>query len=181
MNSISKYPLHEENSINRQDQDCDCQHPKGNKVIFQSSYSNFGPLNVVFTDAALIQTFNQPIASVTIDTACLNVTNTVIDFTGILNVTPVNTAANSTLIFTLFKTCNDRRIRQSVSTVNFFVVNNAGATNSFTLAFKFPFKNNECKDCCTYILELTSIFNADPGTVTYSINGTLSALTIVAC
>ena len=29
MNSISKYPLHEE-TPNRQGHDCDCQHPKGN-------------------------------------------------------------------------------------------------------------------------------------------------------
>ncbi|HVI40343.1 MAG TPA: DUF4489 domain-containing protein [Anaerovoracaceae bacterium] len=180
MNSVSKYPLHEETSICKQDRDCDCQHPKGNKVIFESSYGNFGPLDVTFAEGAQLQTFNQPIASVTIDTTCLNVTNTIIDFTGILNVT-TTVPAESTLTFTLFKICNDMRTRQPVSTVNFFVADiPGGEIASHTLAFKFPFKNNDCKDCCTYILELTNIFNLSPGTITYSVNGTFSALAIVS-
>ena len=181
MNSTSKYPLNEETSICKKDQDCDCQHPKGNKVLFESSYGNFGPLDITFTEGVLIQTFNQPISSVTIDTTCLNVTNTLIDFTGILNVTTANVAATSALTFTLFKTCTDRRMRQTVSTANFFAADPvAGATASFTLAFKFPFKNNDCKDCCTYILELTNISNQVAGTITYSVNGTFSALAIVS-
>ncbi|MEL7658475.1 MAG: hypothetical protein AAGU75_21495, partial [Bacillota bacterium] len=99
MNSNSKYPLHEETSVYRQNRDCDCQHPTASKVIFESNYGNFGPLDVTFALDATLQTFNQPIASVTIDTTCLNVKNVIIDFTGILNVT-TTVAAISTLTFT---------------------------------------------------------------------------------
>lgn len=180
MNSNSKYPLHGDASTCRQDQDCDCQHSSGNKVIFESSYGNFGPLDVTFAEGATFLTFNQPIASVTIDTTCLNVKNVVVDFTGILNVT-TTVAATSTLTFTLFRICNDMRLPQPVSTVNFFVADTTGGvTTSHTLAFRFPFRNDECKDCCTYVLELTNISNLDLGTITYSINGTLSALAIVS-
>jgi len=180
MNSNSKYPLHVETSNCKQDQDCDCKHPFGNKVIFESSYGNFGPLDVTFVEGDTLLTFNQAIASVTIDTTCLNAKNIIIDFTGILNVT-TTVAATSTLTFTLFRICNDMRLRQPLSMVNFFVADTTGGvTTSHTLAFKFPFRNDECKDCCTYILDLTNISNLDLGTITYSINGTLSALAIVS-
>lgn len=178
MNSIPKYSLDQENSIYRQDKGCDCQHPVGKKVIFESNYSNFGPLDVTFAEGTLNQTFNQPIASVTIDSTCLECKNILIDFTGILNVT-TTTAATSTLSFTLFKICDGMRARQPVTTFNFFVADlTGGLTASHTLVFKFPCENNECNDCCTYILELGSVSNLDFGTVSYSINGTFSALAI---
>ncbi|MEL7597980.1 MAG: hypothetical protein AAGU01_07240, partial [Clostridiaceae bacterium] len=72
-------------------------------------------------------------------------------------------------------------LRQPVSMVNFFVADiTGGVTASHTLAFKFPFKNDVCNDCCTYVLELTNISNIDFGTITYAINGTISALAIVS-
>ena len=180
MNSTSKYSLHGDTSICRHDQDCDCQHPFGNKVIFESNYGNFGPLDVTFVEGDTLLTFNQPIASVTLDTTCLHVKNLVIDFIGILNVT-TTVAATSTLTFTLFRICNDMRVPQPVSTVNFFVADTTGGvTTSHTLAFRFPFGNDICKDCCTYVLNLTNISNLDLGTITYSINGNLSALAMVS-
>lgn len=180
MDSNSKYPLHEKTSNFKKDQDCDCKHPFGNKVIFESSYGNFGPLDVTFVEDETFITFNQPIASVAIDTTCLNVKNVVVDFIGILNVT-TTVAAISTLTFTLFRICNDMRFPQTISTVNFFVADTeGGVTTSHTLALRFPFRNDDCRGCCTYVLDLTNISNLDLGTITYSINGTLSALAIVA-
>lgn len=180
MNSNSKYPMNVETANCRRDKDCGCRHPSGNKVIFKTNYGNFGPLNVTFTDGALLQTFNQPIASVTIDTTCVDVKNIVIEFTGILNVTTIF-AATSTLTFTLFRICSDMRTRQAVSTVNYFAADIlGGVTTSHTLVYRFPFSNDGCKDCCSYVLELTSINNPDFGTITYAINGILSALGIVS-
>lgn len=176
MNSESKYSLNQENSIERQDKDCDCQHPIGN-VIFKSNYSNFGPTAVTFEQGALIRTFNQPIASVSMDSTCLNCPNILIRFTGILNVV-IDTTASSALSFSLVRICNGMKMRQPLTTFNFFVADiAAGVTNSHTLAFEFPTDNN-CNDCCTYILELTNISNLDFGTITYAINGTFSAWAI---
>jgi len=166
------------NSIRKRD--CDCQHPFGNKVIFENSYGNLGPLDVTFADGALFQTFNQPIASVTIDTTCKSVRNVVIEFTGILNVT-TTVSAFSTLTFTLFRICGDMGISQPVSTVSYFVADSAGGvTSSHTLVFRFPFRDDDCNDCCAYVLGLTNIYNTDFGTITYAINGTISALAIVS-
>jgi hypothetical protein len=177
MNSRSKYPLNGDSLIDRQDQNCNC-HPRGSKVIFENNYGNLGPLDVTFAEGLSNQTISQPVASVTVDTKCLDCANIIIDFTGILNVT-TTISAISTLTFTLFKLCDDMRMRQPVSTVNFFVADIAGGvTASHTLAFKFPLNSRDCNDCCTYILELTSIYNLDFGTVTYAINGILSALVI---
>nr|WP_315020493.1 DUF4489 domain-containing protein [uncultured Aminipila sp.] len=176
----SKYPLHGEVLTSKQHQDCDCQSTFGNKVIFENSYGNFGPLDITFAEGNLLQTFNQPISSVTIDTTCVDVKNLIIDFTGILNVT-TTVAATSTLTFTLYRICSDRRPRQPISTVNFFVADTTGGvTTSHTLAFKFPTKDENCNGCCTYVLDLISISNLDFGTINYSINGNLSALAIVA-
>ncbi len=176
----SKYPLHGEVPNSKQHQDCDCQSAFGNKVIFENSYGNFGPLDITFAEGEQLQTFNQPIASVTIDTTCVDVKNVIIDFTGILNVT-TTVAATSMLTFTLHRICSDRRARQPISTVNFFVADTTGGvTTSHTLAFKFPIRDDNCCGCCTYVLELISIFNLDFGTINYAINGNLSALAIVA-
>ncbi len=177
MNSNSKYPLHKENSDGRKDHDGICKHHKANRVVLESEYGNLGPLDVTFTEGLTIQAINRPVASVTIDTTCFKCADVLVDFTGILNVTP-EVSATSILTFTLFKVCKGFRARQSAATFNFFVADIFSAlTASHTLVFKFPFKNDDC-NCCTYVLELTSISNLDLGTVTYSINGTMSALAV---
>jgi len=180
MNSNSKYPMDVETANCRRDKRCSCKYSSGNKVIYKSNYGNLGPLDVTFADGASLQDFNLPIASVTIDTTCEDVRNIIIEFTGILNVT-TTVSATSTLTFTLFRICSDMGARQAVSTVNYFVADiPGGVTNSHTLAFKFPFNDDDCKDCCSYVLELTNIYNLDFGTITYAINGILSALGIVS-
>lgn len=180
MNSNSKYPMNVETANCRRDKDCGCRHPYGNKVIFKSNYGNLGPLDFTFDDGASLLAFNLPIASVTIDTTCEDVRNVIIEFTGILNVT-TNFAATSTLTFTLFRICSDMGTRQAVSTVNYFASDIlGGVTTSHTLVFRFPFNDDDCKDCCSYVLEFTNIYNIDGGTRTYAINGILSALGIVS-
>ena len=178
MNSHSKYSLHEETSNRGKDEDCDCKHPAPRGVILETEYGNFGPLDITFALGTSTQTFNQPIASVTIDTACLNNADVLIDFIGILNVT-TTVAATSTLTFTLSKICNGYITPQTIATTNFFVADvTGGVTTSHTLALRYPLKNDDCRDCCTYVLALSSIFNLDFGTITYAINGTISALAI---
>jgi hypothetical protein len=173
MDLESKYPLHGETYKNRKVKDCDCQ-----KVILESSYGNFGPLDVTFVDDDGIPTFNQAIASVTVDLSCINCANILLDFTGILNVT-TTISASGALTFTLFKTCRRQMTRQPLTTFTFFVADIfGGEMTSHTLAFKYPSRNDNCQDCCTYTLELNSISNLGPGTITYSINGTLSALVV---
>ena len=180
MNSNSKYPMNVETANCRRNKDCGCKHPSGNKVIFRSNYGNLGPLDVTFTEGTPLQTFNLPIASVTIDTTCEDVKNIVIEFTGILNVTTI-IAATSILTFNLFRICSDMRTSQLVSTANYFAADIlGGVTTSHTLVFRFPFSDDDCKDCCSYVLELANIYNIDGGTLTYAINGILSALGLVS-
>lgn len=181
MNSNTGYSLYNEASKDRQDQDCNCKEQKDKDVMLKFNSGNFSPTDVTFAEGAMTQTFNQPIASITVNTTCLDCTNTLIDFTGILNVTTA-VSATSVLTFTLFKVCNGFSGRQAVTTFNFFVADIAGGvTASHTISFKYPSKGDECGDCCTYILELTSISNLDFGTVNYSINGIISALTVDCC
>lgn len=178
MSADSKYPFPVET---RRNKNCDCHHSMGNNVIFKSNYGNLGAIDVTFTEGTSTQTFNQPIASVTIDTTCENVKNIIIEFVGILNVT-TTVSATSTLTFTLFRMCNGTETPQPIASTAFFVADIfGGVTTSHTLVFKFPFSNDCCEaGCCTYILDLTDIFNLDFGTITYAINGTLSALAIVS-
>lgn len=178
MNSDSKYSLHEDDTGCSHGRDCGFQHPAPKGLILETAYGSFGPIDVTFNADTQLQTFNRPIASVTIDTTCLNCADILIDFIGILNVT-TTVAATSALTFTLFRVCSGFTAPQPLTTTNFFVVESTGGvTASQTLAFRYPFKNEECRGCCTYVLDLTSIFNLDIGTLTYAINGTMSAMAV---
>lgn len=180
MNSNSNCFLNKKNSNHKQCQDRDCQHPLGNKVLFESSYGNLGPLDVTFSEGASFLSIDQPIGRVTIDTTCVNVKNVIIDYVGILNVT-TTVPATSTLNFTLYRSCNDQEMRQAISMISFLVADiDGGVTTSHTLAFRFPLGDDICNGCCSYVLELTNIFNLDFGTITYQINGVLSAMAIVS-
>lgn len=170
MNSNSKYTKD------------DCKHkcPSGNNVIFENCYGSLGPLNFTFSEGNSFQTFNQPIASVSVDASCKNIKDIIIDFTGILNVT-TTVSATSTLTFALYKICDNTKSSQPVATVSYFVADIfGGVTTSHTLAFKFPFCNNDCDDCCSYVLELANIYNLDFGTITYDVYGNLSALVLIS-
>lgn len=179
MNSNSNCFLHRKTSDNKQSQNCDGQHPLGNKVLFESGYGNLGPLNVTFSEGESFLSIDQPIGRVTIDTTCVNTKNVIIDYVGILNVT-TTVSATSTLNFTLYRVCNDKEVRQAISMISFLVADiDGGVTTSHTLAFRFPLGDDIC-NCCSYVLELTNIYNLDFGTITYQINGVLSAMAIVS-
>jgi len=153
------------------------------KAILRSSKSNFEPLTVVFTiPEHVVQTLNQQISSVTINTSCLYCPNTLIDFSGTLT----NLFGDPALFsFTLFKTCKGNILRRSVATfiyTNSNIFNGAGP-DSQTLKFKHSSCDDECDDCCTYTLELTNvshILSLSPEFLTFSINGTLSALAVAS-
>lgn len=182
MDEKSKYPLYGKTSVNKKSHDCDCREKRACDVILESRYGNFGPLDVTFVEGEATPTFNQAIASLTVDLSCINSANILLDFSGILNVT-TTVPATGALTFTLFKACRRQRNRQSLATFTFFVADGfGGVTASHTLAFKYPLRNDHCQDCCTYTLELNSISNLDFGTLTYAINGIFSALVVeTAC
>lgn len=181
MNSHSKYPLIKKTSSHKKrEEQCNCK-ALVKKMIYELNYGNLGPVNIIFTANISTQTLNQPIASITIDTSCLDCPDIIIDFNGILNVTPI-ISANSTLTFTLYRVCSNVINRQEVATFSFNVADTfGGVTASHTVSFRSFTKKNECNDCCTYVLELTSIANIDLGPITYAINGTISALAIESC
>lgn len=181
MNSNSKYPMHDKDMNCGKDKARDCRHPVPKGVILETGFGNLGPLDITFAEGEQFQTLNRPIASVTIDTTCLKCADILIDFIGILNVT-TTVAATSTLTFTLFRICSGFSSPQPIATTNFSVVEaTGGVTTSQTLSFRYPFKSDNCGECCTYVLDLTSIFNLDLGTLTYAISGTMSALAIDSC
>jgi hypothetical protein len=147
------------------------------EIVFNSENGNsiFIPVTLI-EGAPPLQTFNQTIASVSINTCRLNHPKILIEFSGTLNVTPT-TSAISTLVFTLFRSCRGTDVREPLTTFNFYLTDVVSAiTTSQTLVFKYISKDS-CRECCSYDLELTSITTLELGTTTYSINdGVIIAL-----
>lgn len=180
MNSIYHCYSEEETETHNTCKD-PCRHPIPGHVLLRCNNGGFGPRNVNFETPRLPVTFNQPIASVTIDTTYLKCPRVLINFVGILTVTPVTNTAISTLNFTLFRMCKGDKIRQPVSTFTFSTVVVTDSPDSRTLNFQYSSCGSECGDCCIYTLELTSISNGiNTGVLTYSINGELCELAIEA-
>jgi len=176
MNSLFKLDINEKNQI----YDCDknCIHPTPGKLFLKHTNSNITTHIINLTTFPLTQTFNQPIASVTIDTTCLCKPKLLINFVGILTTIPTAAIA-LTSTFTLFKICKESRIRQPVATYNFNVVDIISPfSNSQTIKFNYSPCDDQCDGCCTYVLEFTRVsgnmFFASSGSIT--INSTLSVL-----
>lgn len=148
----------------------------------------FGPSLISFVSGPVTQTINKPIASVTIDTACLRCPSLLIDFAGILTSTNVSGNLDATFNFTLFKSCSGSQIRQPVKNFTLTQSRLINATiggifnDSRTLKFEyFSCDEDQCEDCCTYTLELTTATEPLGISFTLSINGTLCARTIDSC
>ena len=104
-----------------------------------------------------------------------------LDFTAILNIVPVDeiTPSVATLFFTLFKLCKDSKVRTPLTTFAFNNINFSTSPNSQTLKFEYPPDDDICGDCCTYILELTSITSYEP-TIIFDISINNALLSIIA-
>ncbi|WP_312653888.1 DUF4489 domain-containing protein [Aminipila sp.] len=179
MNSLFKLDINEKNPICNKYYDCNknCIHPTPGKVFLKHTNNNLIKNQINLTTPPYTQTFNQPIASVTIDTACFCKPKLLINFVGILTTTTKSFLV-LTNTFTLFKTCKDSKILQPVATYNFNVINTvASFPNSQTIKFDYSPCDDPCEDCCSYILEFTrvsSIFAGSSGSIT--INGAFSVL-----
>ncbi|WP_312653892.1 DUF4489 domain-containing protein [Aminipila sp.] len=162
--------------------DCNnCFNTLPEKLLLKCSNGNIVLNNLTLLGGNTIQNFNQPIANVSIDTACFCNPELLIDFTGILTVTPLDSTAVMTFTFTLFRICEGIRTPQAVSTFEFNYTNIFPPyPDSRTLIFEYSPCDDQCKECCTYILELTSIYYLFPVTTNISINGTLCALAVKA-
>jgi len=158
-----------------------CFHTLPEKLLLKCSTGNIFLNNLTLSVGDSIQIFNQPIANVSIDTACLCNPALLIDFAGVLTVTPLNNIAVMTFTFTLFRICEGIRAPQAVSTFEFNYKNIFSPyPDSRTLIFEYSPCDDQCKERCTYILEITSISYRVPLTTNISINGTLCALAVNA-
>lgn len=153
----------------------------GNALLSVKS-NKFYSRNLTFTAPNLLNTLNQPIAAVNLDTSLIKKPKLLLDFTGILNIVPVDTTVDATLYFTLFKLCKGSIARTPLTTFTFTNNNFFIYPNSETLKFEYSPCDENCFECCTYILELTSVSNPFEGTFNLSINkGTFSVLAFDCC
>ena len=197
MNSRSECNYNKEKSENEKKNDCDskCYHSMPGEVLLKCKRGRLGPINSTLQAPSFSQTFNQQIARSSIDASCLKCPNVLISFDGILSLSSITNLDGEFLVpvpytftFTLFKICHESEFREQISTFNYSTVNLSNFGNEFqesnTLSFQYSACNDECNDCCSYILELTSIFSVivDPGITTistlFSINGELCALAV---
>jgi len=186
MNSLSEYHFNEKTHSNEQPDKCkNCFSGLiSGKAILRCNKSNFGTTNILLPTPPFVQTLNQPVASVTIDTSCLRCPNILISFDGILDISNLlNNFIQSTFTFTLFRDCKGHRIREAIATFNYNVIHfspffDINSKASHTLCFQHSSCDDSCDDCCTYILELSRISDFNPVTETISINGKLCALAV---
>lgn len=180
MNSLSQCNSNEQCLAYDKHHHCDnnCIHPAPGKLILRCSNGSFAT-NINIVAPPFIQVFNQPIASVSMDTTSLKCPSILIDFAGILTTIPTPGIISLTATFTLFKTCKESKIRQPVATYNFNVVNLFSPfPDSQTIKFEYSPCDDECEDCCTYTLEFTRVSSFFQSIGSISINGTLCVLTV---
>lgn len=160
----------------------------GNALLSIKSNISYSK-NINFTLPNLLNTLNQPIAHICLDTTFMKKPKLLLDFTAILNIVPINATTHSvsTLFFTLFKLCKDSKVRTPLTTfafsnINFSALSFVPSPNSQTLKFEYSPCDEGCDKCCTYVLELTSVYNDYAGPLPLSIsNGTFSALAFDCC
>jgi len=152
----------------------------GNALLsIKSNISYFSNIN--FTTPNLLTTLNHPIAHVYMDTTFMKKPKLLLDFTGILNIIPVNTPSLVTPYFTLFKLCKGSKVRTPLTTFTFATINYFSLPNSQTLKFEYSPCDECCDECCTYILELTSVYSALEGNIVFSISNGIFSLLAVDC
>lgn len=157
----------------------ECAHPIPGKVLFNCSNGNLSFSNILLPENNMPQNLNQPMASVTMDTTLLCNPKLLINFSGILTVTPLDNIESSIFTFALFRICPGIKVREPITTFSFNYMNfSPSFPESRTLKLEYLYCNGQCESCCTYILELTSISSLAALTANISINGLLSILAI---
>jgi len=147
-------------------------------AILKCNCGNFGLTRLAFEDQTPIE-LKQPIASVTIDTACLHCPTIKVDFNGILSVITDDDEFTYTFNFTLYRVCKCSGHREALQSfvVPFIPADIYG--DSTGLSFVYAQCDDQCKDCCTYTLELTSVSPEDSDLeISFSVNGTICALAV---
>ncbi|WP_010235720.1 DUF4489 domain-containing protein [Clostridium arbusti] len=151
---------------------------KHTSAVLKCNAGSFGPSHLIWqTDDSSTMFVNQPIASVTIDTNCLCNPTLKVDFNGSLDINTDDYSYSYTFNFTLYRTCKGKA-REALKS---FIVPFAPASyrDSIGLNFVYAQCDNQCEDCCTYTLELTSVSpESDDLEIDYSVNGTICALAI---
>jgi hypothetical protein len=159
-----------------------CHHPIPGDTILKVNDGILGLSTVILIPGVITAIpVNQPIANVSIDTACLISPTIKVGFSGILTTTAI-AATSLTFNFTLFKTCNTTRVRMPVRSFSFSQLIALAFSDSRSLKLEYETCDDNCEDCCQYTLELTSISSTIPGevavTLSYSIVGTISVLAV---
>lgn len=169
------------------DKDCcdkhDCcnvgrNHPIPGPALLRANTGSFGPTTINILATLLNPAVNQPIVSVTIDTACLKSPVLLVKFEGTLTTT-ATVAAGLTYNFTLFRNCRCSGFREQLRS---FSVSQSIAVidipDSRGLSFAYTECETDCDDCCTYTLELTSVNSTVAVGLDVTVNGTLSILAV---
>lgn len=168
--------------------DCEpCKKEKKEKkccpVVLKCNCGSYGPAILQIPEETQFVLVNQPIASVTVDTSCLCNPTIKVDFCGTLTAIYEDFDETVTYNFTLYRTCRGNGSRQALKS---FSVSQLFADDDLPdsrgLCFSYSECDNECFDCCTYTLELTSVSATDDDeSLNLSITGTLCVLAVSSC
>lgn len=156
---------------------CDCNCQKPGKAILSCGHGGVGPLaNITATTTTRVNPI--PVASVSIDTRCMECPKVLLHFTAQINL-PATTAAaaasTATLNFIISRTTKCGCPQYIGGTFTFSTANAAAAVEAESFSFQYC-DCNPCPDCTTYTVELDPSV-ATPAGVTIT-NATLSALAV---
>ena len=157
----------------------DNKHPIPGRVLLRANTGGFGPTTFTFLETLLnITDIDQPITSVTIDTENLRSPVILVEFLGTLTASAI-VAANVVYTFTLLRTFRNSGFQETLATFTVAqTLTVLGIPDSRGLSFAFTDCFEDCNECTTYTLELTSVNSTVAVGLDVSINGTLSVLAV---
>ncbi|WP_169911639.1 DUF4489 domain-containing protein [Clostridium oryzae] len=158
------------------------RHPQPSEVLLSSAKVNSGPITFTKEAPPFVQTFNQPLTSITLNAGCFSRAKVLIRFVGSLTETPnyflTLTVPTGILIFTLYKICEKSSIRQVAATYTINYTDISGYSGSRALDFEYFTCDEQWGECYTYTLELTSISDSGRIDSNYFFTGVFSALAV---
>ena len=159
--------------------DKDNNRPDLGRALLRANTGSFGPATFTFLATLLtITDIEQPITSVTIDTENLRSPVILVEFLGTLTAS-ATVAANVVYTFTLYRTFRNSGFQEQLATFTVAqVLTVLGIPDSRGLSFAFTDCFEDCNECTTYTLELTSINSTVAVGLDVSVNGTLSVLAV---
>ena len=159
--------------------DKDNNRPGAGRALLRANTGSFGPATFTFLATLLnITDVDQPITSVTIDTENLRSPIILVEFLGTLTAS-ATVAANVVYTFTLLRTFRNSGFQETLATFTVAqVLSVLGIPDSRGLSFAYTDCFDDCNECATYTLELTSISSTVAVGLEVSVNGTLSVLAV---